>query len=269
MAQPLWQPSEDRIRSSNLARFMAEVEERWEVDIGDYAALYRFSIADMEKFWQSVADFAGIIAERWGETVLADGEEMPGARWFPDARLNFAENLLRRGDGADAIVFWGEDEVRRRLSWAELSAEVSRLSQAFTAMGIGPGDRVAAFMPNMPETMIAALASASIGAVFSSCSPDFGTDGVLDRFGQIEPKVLFSADGYFFNGQTYDSLPRLAEIAARLPSVETTVVVPYVGTEPELAGIAGGVTWRDFIGKFTAGEIAFTRLPFNHPLYIL
>ena len=269
MAQPLWQPSEDRIRSSNLARFMTEVEERWEVDIGDYAALYRFSIEKKEKFWQSVAAFAGIIAQGWGETVLADGEEMPGARWFPDARLNFAENLLRRGDGADAIVFWGEDEVRRRLSWAELRAEVSKLSQAFRAMGVGPGDRVAAFMPNMPETMIAALASASVGAVFSSCSPDFGSDGVLDRFGQIEPKVLFSADGYFFNGQTYDSLPRLAEIAARLPSVEKTVVVPYVGTQPPLAGIAGGVTWRDFTRTFTAGEISFTRLPFDHPLYIL
>jgi acetoacetyl-CoA synthetase len=179
---------------------MAEVEERWDTDIGDYAALYRFSIEEKEKFWQSVADFAGIIGEGSWETVLADGEEMPGARWFPDARLNFAENLLPRGDGADAIVFWGEDEVRRRLSWAELTGEVSKLSQAFTAMGVGPGDRVAAFMPNMPETMIAALAAASVGAVFSSCSPDFGADGVLDRFGQIEPKVLFSADGYFFNG---------------------------------------------------------------------
>ncbi|MCH9051835.1 MAG: acetoacetate--CoA ligase [Proteobacteria bacterium] len=269
MAQPLWRPSGERIRASNLARFMAGVEERWEVEIGDYAALYRFSIADMEKFWRSVADFTGIIAERWGETVLADADKMPGARWFPDARLNFAENLLPRNDDADAIVFRGEGEVRRRLSWAELTGEVSKLSQAFRAMGVGPGDRVAAFMPNMPETIIAALASATVGAVFSSCSPDFGPDGVLDRFGQIEPKVLFSADGYFFNGKTYDSLPRLAEIAARLPSVEKTVVVPYVGAQPSLAGIAGGVAWRDFIGTFTAGEIAFARLPFDHPLYIL
>ena len=269
MAQPLWRPSEERIRASNLARFMAGVEERWDTDIGDYAALYRFSINEMEKFWRSVTDFAGIIGDGSWETVLADGGKMPGARWFPDVRLNFAENLLRRRDGADAIVFWGEGEVRRRLSWAELSGEVSKLSQALTAMGVGPGDRVAAFMPNMPETIIAALASASVGAVFSSCSPDFGPDGVLDRFGQIAPKVLFSADGYFFNGKTYDSLPRLAEIVARLPSVEKTVVVPYVGAEPPLAGIANGVAWRDFIGEFTAGEIAFTRLPFNHPLYIL
>ncbi len=269
MAAPLWQPSEERILESNLADFMEAVEKDWNVTIDGFSALYRWSVEEKEKFWQSLRDYAGIIAETWGEEVLAHGDEMPGARWFPDARLNFAENLLRRRDAADAIVFWAENGVRRRLSYAELYRQISRVSQALGAAGVGPGDRVAGFMPNMPETVIAALAAASLGAVWSSCSADFGVRGVLDRFGQIEPKVLFSADGYHYDGRTHDSLERLREIVKQLASVKTAVVVPFTHPAPAVESIPNGVLWETFVSGFEPGEIEFKRLPFNHPLYIL
>ncbi|MCZ6466205.1 MAG: acetoacetate--CoA ligase [Alphaproteobacteria bacterium] len=267
--RPLWQPSEDRIRQTNMVRFMEDVEEDWNVDIRDYAELYRFSIEEKEKFWTSLKDYAGIIAETWGADVLVDGDKMPGARWFPDARLNFAENLLRRRDDTDALVFWGEDRVRRRITHAGLHDQVSRLAQALAAAGVEAGDRVAAYLPNMPETVAAMLAASSIGAVWSSCSPDFGVQGVVDRFGQIEPKVLFAADGYYYNGKSHDCLGKLAEILNRMPPVARTVIVPYMRAAPPLDGLPGAVMLDDFIAGFEAGEIAFRRLPFNHPLYIL
>ncbi len=269
MAAPLWQPSEERILGSNLADFMEAVEKDWNVTIDGYSALYRFSVEDKEKFWQSLRDYAGIIAETWGDEALVEAGKMPGARWFPGARLNFAENLLRRRDGADAIVFWAEDRVRRRLSYAELYHQISRVSQALGAAGVGPGDRVAGFMPNMPEAVIAALAAASLGAVWSSCSADFGVSGVLDRFGQIAPKVLFSADGYYYDGRTHDSLERLSDIVRQLPSVETAVVVPFTRAAPAVESIPNGVLWETFVSDFEPGEIEFKRFPFNHPLYIL
>ncbi|MFB3135353.1 MAG: acetoacetate--CoA ligase, partial [Rhodospirillales bacterium] len=267
--RPLWRPSEDRIRQTNMVRFMEDVEEDWNVDIRDYAELYRFSIEEKEKFWTSLKDYAGIIAETWGADVLVDGDKMPGARWFPDARLNFAENLLRRRDDADALVFWGEDRVRRRMTHAGLHDQVSRLAQALAAAGVEAGDRVAAYLPNMPETVAAMLAASSLGAVWSSCSPDFGVQGVVDRFGQIEPKVLFAADGYYYNGKSHDCLGKLAEILNRMPPVARTVIVPYMRAAPPLDGLPGAVMLDDFIAGFEAGEIAFRRLPFNHPLYIL
>ena len=266
---PLWQPSEDRIRQTNMVRFMEDVEEDWNVDIRDYAELYRFSIEEKEKFWTSLKDYAGIIAETWGTDVLVDAGKMPGARWFPDARLNFAENLLRRRDDTDALVFWGEDRVRRRISHSGLYDQVSRLAQALTAAGVGAGDRVAAYLPNMPETVAAMLAASSIGAIWSSCSPDFGVQGVVDRFGQIEPKVLFAADGYYYNGKSHDCLGKLAEILDRVPPVARTVIVPYMRAAPPLDGLPGAVMLDDLIAGFDAGEIAFRRLPFNHPLYIM
>ena len=267
--RPLWRPSEDRIRQTNMVRFMEDVEEDWNVDIRDYAELYRFSIEEKEKFWTSLKDYAGIIAETWGADVLVDADKMPGARWFPDARLNFAENLLRRRDDADALVFWGEDRVRRRITHAGLHDQVSRLAQALAAAGVEAGDRVAAYLPNMPETVAAMLAASSIGAIWSSCSPDFGVQGVVDRFGQIEPKVLFAADGYYYNGKSHDCLGKLAEILNRVPPVARTVIVPYMRAQPPLDGLPGAVMLDDFIAGFDAGEIAFRRLPFNHPLYIM
>ncbi|MEM7224797.1 MAG: acetoacetate--CoA ligase [Pseudomonadota bacterium] len=269
MDGPLWQPDEERRSRSNLTAFTAQVERDWGVACADYGALYGFSIDELEKFWSSVWQASGVIAETRGETVLADPDKMPGARFFPEARLNFAENLLRRRDSDDAIVFWGEDKVKRRLSHQELYDGVSRLAQAMAALGIGEGDRVAGFMPNMPETVIGMLAAASLGAVWSSCSPDFGVQGVLDRFGQIEPKLLICPDGYHYNGKAHDSLARVAAFSKELPSLQQIVVVPYISAEPDLSPLPGAQTLADFTAAYEAGEIAFRQMPFNSPLYIM
>ncbi len=269
VAAPLWQPSDDRIRASNMFSFMEAVEADWNVTVGDYSDLFRFSVEEPEKFWVSLKDFVGVSAETWGDAVLVDAEKMPGARWFPDARLNFAENLMRRRDSGDALVFWGEDKVRACISHAQLHDSVSSMAQALTAAGVGVGDRVGATMPNMPETIVAMLATASLGAVWSSCSLDFGVQGVLDRFGQIAPKVLIAADGYHYNGESHDSLEKLGRILDGLPSVERTVIVPYTRAVPPVDGLRDAVRFADFLGPFEPADVRFQRLPFNHPLYIL
>ncbi|MBI2584858.1 MAG: acetoacetate--CoA ligase [Rhodospirillales bacterium] len=271
--QPLWTPSPERVRAANITRFKDQVAKAWRVDLPDTDALYEFSIAEREKFWQSVRDFASVKAATWGSRVLVDGDKMPGAKWFPDARLNFAENLLRRRDDDDAIVFRGEDRVGRRLSFAQLYDRVSVLARALRAAGVGPGDRVAGYLPNMPEAIVAMLASVSLGATWSLCSPDFGVAGVLDRFGQIGPKILFASDGYRYNGKRHDTLGKLKEIAAALPTVVRVVVAPYgdqsVDARALAAAVPGAVTLEDFCRGFAPGEIEFAQLPFDHPLYIL
>jgi acetoacetyl-CoA synthetase len=268
-AGPLWRPSPARAADANLTRFMAEARRRWGIPAPDYPALYQWSIAKPEQFWSSVWDFCGVIGERGGETVLENGDRMPGAEWFPRARLNFAENLLRRRDAAPALVFRGENRVTRTLSHAELHDEVSRFAQALRGAGVGAGDRVAGYLPNMPEAVIAMLGAASVGAVWSSCSPDFGVQGVLDRFGQIEPRVLIAADGYWYNGKSIDCRDKLARIAGELPSAERVVVVPYLNSEPDLAAIPRAEPLSGFLAPFPPAPIDFELLPFDHPLYIL
>ena len=194
---PMWTPSPERVAQTDMARFMALAGK------SSYAELHAWSIEHAEEFWSQLWDFCGVLGEKKGPT-LVDGARMPGAKWFPEARLNFAENLLRRRDGAEALVFWGEDRIKRRLSYRQLHSLVSRMAQALADVGVGKGDRVAGYLPNLPESVAAMLATASLGAVWSSCSPDFGVQGVLDRFGQIEPKVLFCADGYLYNGKEFD-----------------------------------------------------------------
>ena len=194
---------------------------------------------------------------------------MPGARWFAQATLNFAENLLRQRDDSLALVFWGEEQVKSSMTWKALYAEVSRLAQALRAAGVTQGDRVAAFLPNLPTAVIGMLATASIGAVWSSCSPDFGSQGVLDRFGQIKPKILLAAEGYFYTGKSIDVLPRVQDIAAQLPSLERVVIVPYTRSHPDISAIPLAVSLHDFVAPFNEADINFERLPFNHPLYIL
>jgi acetoacetyl-CoA synthetase len=265
----LWQPSKERIARSNVSAFIKLVNKRWQAGVADSSALYEWSVSQPEQFWTSVWDFCGVIAESRGERVLVDGDKMPGAQWFPDAKLNFAENLLRRRDDAAAMVFWGEDKVRRRMSFADVYDAVSRTAQAMSAAGVKQGDRIAAFMPNMPETIIFMLASASLGAIWSSCSPDFGVQGVLDRFGQIEPVILFAVEGYHYNGKVIDTLPRIADIAGSLPSLKHTVIVSYTRERPDISSIPKAVQLGDFVGRFTGKSIAFRQLPFNHPLYIL
>jgi acetoacetyl-CoA synthetase len=259
-----------------MTAFMAAVAGRWDIDVPDTDALHQFSITEREKFWQSVIDFAGIRAETWGERVLVDGDKMPGAKWFPEARLNFAENMLSLVEGVragdDAIVFRGEDVVERRLTFADVRDQVSVLAQALAAAGVGVGDRVAGYLPNMPEAIIAMLAASSLGAVWSSCSPDFGAPGVLDRLGQITPKVLFAVDGYYYNGKRHDSLTKTADIAAGLAGLQTTVIIPYGDIAPadiDLGGVPGAVLIDDFTASFQPGDIAYQQLPFEHPLYIL
>ncbi len=254
---PLWRPAPERAARTLIARFMAEAGQR------DYAALHRWSIEHSEDFWNRVWDFAGVRGSK-GARTLVNGDRMPGAKWFPEGRLNFAENLLRDRDGREAIVFWGEERIRRRLSRSDLHDLVSRLAQALKAAGVGKGDRVAGYLPNLPEGVAAMLATASIGAIWSSCSPDFGVQGVLDRFGQIAPKVFFCADGYLYGGKEFDSTEKVKEILAGMPSAPRCVTVPYTGS-----GAVVGESLEAFIAPFKPGAIAFEQVEFNHPLYIL
>ena len=275
----LWRPSPERIRDSNVHRFIELVNDRYQARIdgarlGDSAQLYEWSVREPEQFWNALWDFAEVIADIRGTRTLVNGDKMPGAKWFPDARLNYAQNLLRRRDDDTAIAFWGEDRVRWRLTYAQLYDAVARTVQALKALGIGKGDRVAAFMPNTPDTIIFMLATSSIGAVWSSCSPDFGTQGVLDRFGQIEPVLLFAVEGYYYNGKAHDRLPQLAEIAAGLPSVRKVVIASYTRDKPDTSGIRAAQHLAEFVAPFPpdpeqSSEIPFEQLPFNHPLFIL
>jgi len=265
----LWQPSKERIARSNISAFIKLVNKRWQAGVADSNTLYDWSVSRPEQFWTSVWDFCGVIAESRGERVLVDGDKMPGAQWFPDAKLNFAQNLLRRRDDEAAMVFWGEDKVRRRMSFAEVYDAVSRTAQALSAAGVKEGDRIAAFMPNMPETIIFMLAAASLGAIWSSCSPDFGVQGVLDRFGQIEPKILFAVEGYHYNGKLIDTLPRIAEIVKQLPSLKRTVIVSYTRERPDISSMRNATHLGDFVARYSGKDIAFKQLSFNHPLYIL
>ena len=267
--QALWRPTPEQAAASNLTAFMRHVRARHNVRVEDYAALHEWSVSERADFWSAVWEFCGVKARRRSGVVLADGDRMPGARWFPGARLNFAENLLQRSDDAMAVAFWGEDRLKSHITYGELHAEVSRFAQALRAAGIVPGDRVAAYMPNLPGTLIAMLAATSIGAVWSSCSPDFGVQGVLDRFGQIAPRILISADGYFYADRTIDVLPRLKAIVAGLPSVEKLVVVPYTRGAPPLADLPRAVDVRQFMAPFHPGRIRFEPLPFDHPLYVM
>ena len=268
MNDPLWVPSPERVARAKLTAFARTAERRFEQKFPDYHSLHRVSVERPADFWRAVWDFCGIRGAM-GERLVENLDSMPNARFFPDARVNFSENLLRRRDTTAAIVFNGEHRVQRSLTLAELYAQACGFAAALRDAGVRPGDRVAAFVPNVPEAVIAALGTAAVGAVWSSCSPDFGVQGVLDRFGQIEPVVLLSADGYFYAGRPHDSLAKASEIRRQLPTVRQTVVVPYISERPDLSGIADAVLWQEFIGGSNVGRFEFERFPFNHPLYIL
>ena len=268
MDQKLWEPSPEAVRASNMKRFMDFVNERHGLDIQEYEALYQWSIECIPDFWAVMWDFAKIRASILYRQVIDDVGKMPGAKWFEGSRLNFAENLLRYRDDQVALIFKGEGQPSRKVTYSQLYDEVSQVAASLKAAGVGIGDRVAGFMPNMPEAIIAMLATTSIGATWSSCSPDFGIKGVLDRFGQIEPKVLFTANGYFFKGRSIDSLQRIADIVGQIPSVEKVVVVPYTEEAPDISRVPHAVVYDDFKAD-DSGEILFEQLPFDHPLYIM
>jgi acetoacetyl-CoA synthetase len=269
MAKLLWSPSQERVRSSNMFHFMQWINTRHGQYFTRYDQLHQWSVENIADFWESWWHYAGIKASSPYNRVLDDAAKMPGAKWFEGARLNFAENLLRYRDDRTALVFYGEDRIRRKLSYAQLYAAVAGVAGALKALGIQAGDRVVGFMPNLPETAVAMLAATSLGAVWSSCSPDFGIKGVLDRFGQIQPKVLFTADGYFFKGKRHDSLERIARITRQIPSIEKIVVVPYTVARPDIQDIANGILYEDFVSPHPPAAIEFEQLPFDHPLYIM
>jgi acetoacetyl-CoA synthetase len=269
MSKMLWKPSEESIRRSNMYRFMQLVNDRHNQAFAEFSSLHRWSVDHIDDFWALMWEFAGILHSSPYRKVVDDPRKMPGAQWFPGARLNFAENLLRYRDERLAIIFKGEGQPPIRMSYAQLYDEVARIARSLRLLGIQPGDRVVGFMPNMPQATIAMLAATSIGAVWSSCSPDFGIKGVLDRFGQIRPRVIFTADGYFFKGRKIDSLTRMADILKELRTIERVVVVPYTDSAPDLRGLPNGVHWSDFRSGETGLKIDFEPLPFEHPLYIM
>ncbi len=265
--RPLWSPSAEQIASSNMTRFAENASSRWGRSFADFSELHRWSTMHPEEFWCSVWDWTGAMGSGSLDPVIEHPERIPGAVWFPNLRLNFARNLLRRQDDGPALLFRAEDKVKRSVSHRELYLEVARIAAALRQAGVTSGDRVCGFMPNMPETVSAMLACASLGATWSSCSPDFGVQGVLDRFGQIEPKVLFSADGYWYNGKAHDSLNKLKAIRDGLPTVTNVVVVPFLSKDPRLSGIRDAERLEDFCVDAT--EIDFVDVPFNHPLYVM
>ncbi len=269
MARILWQPSEDRIRQSNLFRFIGFINERFKTDFQTYNALYEWSIQNIPDFWAAFWDFSQIRHSRRFDCVVDDVTKMPGAKWFEGARLNFAENLLQYRDDRPALIFKGEALPSTCMTYGQLYDEVARVAASLKSMGIKPGERVAGFMPNMPQTIIAMLAAVSLGATWSSCSPDFGIKGVMDRFGQIEPRVLFAADGYYFKGKPMDSLERISGIMSQLPSIEKLVVVPYVNAKPDISAIPKSIVFDDFKSNQSGLDIEFVQLPADHPLYVM
>jgi acetoacetyl-CoA synthetase len=267
--KPLWKPSEARVAASQMAAFRAAANERHSVALKDYRDLHAWSVENRAAFWDFLWDFCGVIGEK-GARPLADGDKMPGAKFFPEAKLNYAENLLRRHDGGTAILFRGEDKALRRFSYTELDELVSRLQQALASAGVKKGDRIAAMLPNLPESVALLLAVSSIGAIFSSCSPDFGERGVVDRFGQIEPKLFFACDGYWYNGKRIPVAEKVKAIKTSLPTVEKVVLVSYLDEAAAAAKqIPNGTTFDEFLKPFSPKALTFERLPFDHPLYIL
>ncbi len=269
MAKLLWTPSAKKIANANMTRFIDFVNQKFGQSFSDYPALYDWSVESIPDFWAAVWEFMGITSERGYDEVVDDVTKMPGAKWFSGAQLNFAENLLRFRDDRIAIVSTGETGQPVRTTYAELYDKVACLAKALCEAGVRKGDRIGAFMPNIAETVIAMLASTSIGAIWSSSSPDFGIKGVLDRFGQIQPKILFTADGYLYNGKSFDSLEKVSGIVKQLGSTEKVIVIPYVNSNPDLSIVPQAQLWDDFISSETKLAIDFEPVSFSHPLYIM
>ena len=273
MTTPLWQPSAERINDSNMQQFMLQMNTKHQLNMQSYADLHAWSVDDIATFWDEIWQLSNVIARHKGETILDHADRMPGAQWFPEAKLNYAENLLKHRDAETALVFCGEDGKRLELSYSNLYLRVAQLSSALRQHGIQPGDRVAGFMPNVIDTVVAMLATSSMGAVWSSCSPDFGINGVLDRFGQIKPRILFTTDGYLYNGKTLNSLERVAGIAAQLDCIERIIVCDHVAVRADLSVLEEAVPSKAVhLNAFIdaqATEVEFTPMNFADPLYVM
>ena len=269
MADPLWRPSEAAMAATHMRAFMRAAANRSGQDLADFDALHAWSVADPAAYWDLMWDYAGVVAETKGERIIADADKMPGARFFPDARLNYAENLLRQKGGAPALIMRREDGLRTEWSWDELRAFTAKVAHALDMHHVGEGDRVAAYLPNMPEAIGAMLGAAAGGRVWSSCSPDFGVQGVLDRFGQIGPKIMFAVDGYCYGGKRIDIRPKVADVMRGLDTCDWVVVIPFLEEEPDLTGIPRAISLSDFLSWSEPARLEFKQLPFDHPLYIL
>ena len=269
MSKILWKPDDRQIENANMTKLIEKVNEQYGLTLSSYDELYKWSIENIPEFWKAMWEFGDIVHSEAFSEVVNDLDKMPGARWFTGARLNYAENLLKYQDDRPAIIFKGEEKVRQTITYAELYDRVARLAKALRDAGIKTGDRVAGFMPNMPEAIIAMLAATSIGAIWSSCSPDFGIKGVLDRFGQIEPKILFTADGYFYKDRSFNSLEKISSIIDKLPSVEKIIVVPFTDANPDISQLPNSSLFEDFLSDEDGLKITFEQLPFDHPLYIM
>jgi acetoacetyl-CoA synthetase len=269
MSKLLWEPTEERVKNANITRYMEFLDRNYEVKCTSYKELYDWSVTCISDFWASVWDFVDIKASQRHETVVDDLGKFPGTKWFAGAKLNFAENLLRDKDDHTAFIFKGENQKSAKMSYAELYDTVARLAQSLRQMGVSAEDRVAAYMPNMMETAIAMLAATSIGATWASCATDIGPEAVLDRLGQIEPKVLFTVDGYFYKGKAFSSLSNAAHVVQGIPSVEKVIVTSYTENKPDISLIPQAVHFEDFLSKGSGLEIEFEQLPFDHPLFIM
>jgi acetoacetyl-CoA synthetase len=269
MAKMLWKPTDERVKNSNMYRFINFINKKHSLDINEYRALYKWSIENIPEFWASFWEFADIKYSKMYDTVIDDVHKMPGAKWFEGARLNFAENLLRFRDDHTAFIFRGETQKSSKMTYSELYDTVARLAKSLKEMGIKPGDRVAAYMPNMMETAIAMLAATSIGATWASCATDIGAGAAIDRLDQIKPRVLFTVDGYFYKAKAFDSLGNAASIARAITSIEKVIVTPYTQDSPDIGNIANSIYFNDFLSREKGLDIPFEQLPFDHPLYIM
>ena len=269
MRNPLWTPSEERKRDANITRFINEINTRHSLHVDSYMDLYQWSVENIPDFWAAVWDFAEIKASKPFDQVVDDLRKFPGAKWFPGARLNFAENLLRYRDDQLAFIFKGETQSSKQMTYAELYKEVARLAQSLRGAGVGVGDRVVGYMPNLIETAVAMLAATSLGATWSSCATDIGPAAAIERLGQVEPKAMITADGYFYKGKSFDTLGHAAEVVRGIPSLKTVIVVSYTRQKPDISEIHNAVHYEDFLSKENKLEIQFQQLPFDHPLYIM
>ena len=269
MKMPLWEPSAERKNKANITRFIAIVNRKYGQDIHSYAQLWQWSVENIPDFWMTMWDFAGIKASRGYDEVVDDLHHFPGAKWFSGARLNFAENLLRYRDDNLAFIFRGETQKSATMTYAELYDVVARVAKSLRAMGIVSGDRVVAYMPNVMETAIAMLAATSIGATWASCATDIGPQAALDRLGQVQPEVLFTADGYFYKGKRFDTRESAAHVAKGIPSLKKVVVVSYTSDKADIGMIPNAIHWVDFLAAEEGLPIEFEQLPFDHPLYIM
>ncbi len=269
MKTPLWNPPAEWIKNANLTRFMEFVNKKHGKNFRTYFELYQWSIDNIPDFWACMWEFADVKSSRGYDQVVEDLSQFPGTKWFPGARLNFAENLLRYRDDRPAFIFKGETQKYARMTYAELYTTVARLAKALREIGVKPGDRVAAYMPNLMETAIAMLAATSIGAAWSSCATDIGSQAALDRLGQIEPKVLFTVNGYYYKGKPFSSLGNVAELVKGIPSLKKVVVVSYLDEKPDLRNIPNAIGYGDFLSTEKQPALNFEQLPFDHPVYIM